>query len=860
MSLLVVALIAGAMSVAFGSTALAATALGASAAEKGRYFGAAVAAGKLGDSTYVTILNREFNSVTPENEMKWDATEPSRGTFTYTNADRIVQHAQRNGMAVRGHTLAWHSQQPGWARGLSGSSLRSAMTNHITQVATHFRGKIRSWDVVNEAFADGTSGARRDSNLQRTGNDWIEVAFRTARAADPAAKLCYNDYNTDGISAKSTAIYNMVADFKARGVPIDCVGFQSHLTNSVPSDYRANLQRFAGLGVDVQITELDISGANQAAVYASVTTSCLAVSRCTGITVWGIRDSDSWRTGQNPLLFDASGNKKAAYTATLNALNAGSSTLGGADTSAWYVRGNRTSGKAVEVRNASTADGAGNSATTYANPVIWQDFADGDIIRVGDAYYYSASTMHYSPGAPILRSYDLVNWEYAGHSVPRLDFGSNAYDLNGGRAYVKGIWASTLNYRKSNSTYYWLGCVEFNRTYVYTASAVDGTWTKRSQINNCYYDAGMLIDDNDTMYVAYGNTTISVAQLSADGLSQVRTQQVFRTPSNVGTLEGARFYKRGGYYYIWLTRPANGQYVLRSSSPFGPYEMRQVLLNLPGPISGGGVPHQGGLVQTQNGDWYYMAFVDAYPGGRVPALAPITWSSDGWPAVQTVNGAWGASYPKPNIQTTKTVKPMIGSDAFTTSALGPQWEWNHNPDNSRWSSGSGLRLQTATVTNDLYAARNTLTHRIQGPTSTATIELDYSAMRDGDRAGLAMLRDSSAWIGVKRDNGATRVVMTNGLTMNSSWNTTGTGAEAAGTAISGGKIWLRANADVRPGSGRQARFSYSTNGTTFTPLGPAFTLNNAWQFFMGYRYGIFNHATQALGGSVTVNRFELATP
>ncbi|MBC6462843.1 family 43 glycosylhydrolase [Actinomadura sp. HBU206391] len=545
---------------------------------------------------------------------------------------------------------------------------------------------------------------------------------------------------------------------------------------------------------------------------------------------------------------------------------------------------NRNSNKALEVQGASTTDGAnivqytdwnGNNQQwqlvqvgsgnpnpgggDYINPVVWQDFADGDIIRVGDAYYYSASTMHYSPGAPILRSYNLVDWEYAGHSVPRLDFGSNAYDLNGGRAYVKGIWASTLNYRSSSSTYYWIGCIEFNRTYVYTASAVDGTWTKRSQINNCYYDAGLLIDDNDTMYVAYGNGTISVAQLSVDGLSQVRAQQVFQTPSSVGTLEGSRFYKRGGYYYIWLTRPANGQYVLRSTSPWGPYEMRQVLLNMPGPISEGGVPHQGGLVQTQNGDWYYMSFVDAYPGGRVPALAPISWTND-WPTIQTVNGGWGVQYPKPNIPTTRTVAPMIGPDSFASGTLGHRWEWNHNPDNSRWSTGNGLRLQTATVTNDLYNARNTLTHRIQGPTSTATIELDSSQMADGDHAGLAMLRDQSAWVGLKKDNGTTRVVMTAGLTMNSSWQTTGTGTEAASANVSGSRIWLRVNADIRPGSGRQARFSYSTDGVNFTSLGPPFTLNNAWQFFMGYRFGIFNYATRSLGGAVTVRRFDLTTP
>ncbi|MFD5322258.1 endo-1,4-beta-xylanase [Streptomyces sp. NPDC127098] len=359
--LLVAVLVASGTIVALAGTAEAGTTLGTSAAERGRYFGTAVAAGKLNDGVYTSILNREFNSVTAENEMKWDATEPNRGQFNYTNGDRILNHARQQGMSVRGHALLWHSQQPGWAQGLEGSTLRSAMMNHVTQVATHYRGQIHSWDVVNEAFADGTSGARRDSNLQRTGNDWIEAAFRAARAADPNARLCYNDYNTDGINAKSTAIYNMVRDFRARGVPIDCVGFQSHLTNSVPGDYQANLQRFADLGVDVQITELDISGSNQANVYSTVTRACLAVARCAGITVWGIRDSDSWRTGQNPLLFDASGNKKPAYTAVLNALNEGGTTpppTDGIDTGAWYVLVNRNSGKALDVYNLATNDGA----------------------------------------------------------------------------------------------------------------------------------------------------------------------------------------------------------------------------------------------------------------------------------------------------------------------------------------------------------------------------------------------------------------------------------------------------------------------------------------------------------------------
>ncbi|MEV1018607.1 endo-1,4-beta-xylanase [Micromonospora sp. NPDC049801] len=317
--------LAAGMTLVLTAPAAAGTTLGASAAEKGRYFGTAVAGFKLSDSTYTTILNREFNMVTAENEMKIDATEPQQNRFSYGSAEQIVNHARSRGMQVRGHTLAWHAQQPSWMQGMSGSALRQAILNHVTQVATHFRGQLYSWDVVNEAFADGNSGGRRDSNLQRTGNDWIEAAFRAARAADPGAKLCYNDYNIDNWTwAKTQGVYNMVRDFKSRGVPIDCVGFQSHFNSDSPyvSNYRTTLSSFAALGVDVQITELDIEGA-PANTYRSVVEDCLAVARCNGITVWGIRDSDSWRSYQSPLLFNNSGQKKPAYDAVLTALNNG---------------------------------------------------------------------------------------------------------------------------------------------------------------------------------------------------------------------------------------------------------------------------------------------------------------------------------------------------------------------------------------------------------------------------------------------------------------------------------------------------------------------------------------------------------
>ncbi|MEV7867328.1 non-reducing end alpha-L-arabinofuranosidase family hydrolase [Streptomyces sp. NPDC088124] len=309
-----------------------ASTLGAQAAQSGRYFGAAVAAGKLGDGTYATILDREFNSVTPENEMKWDTVERSRGSFNFAPADQIVNRASARGQRVRGHTLVWHSQLPSWVSSLTdANTLRGVMNNHITTVMNHYKGKVQAWDVVNEAFADGGSGQHRPSVFQNLlGDGFVEQAFRTARAADPAAKLCYNDYNIENWSdAKTQGVYRMVRDFKARGVPIDCVGFQAHFgTGGPPASFQTTLSNFAALGVDVQITELDIAQAPTTA-YANTARACMNVPRCNGITVWGIRDSDSWRSGENPLLFDRGGNKKAAYQATLTALGGSAVTTAG---------------------------------------------------------------------------------------------------------------------------------------------------------------------------------------------------------------------------------------------------------------------------------------------------------------------------------------------------------------------------------------------------------------------------------------------------------------------------------------------------------------------------------------------------
>ncbi|MFD6246338.1 non-reducing end alpha-L-arabinofuranosidase family hydrolase [Streptomyces roseolus] len=334
-----------------------AASLGTQAAPSGRYFGTAVAAGRLGDSAYTAIADREFTMVTPENEMKWDAVEPSRGTFAFGPADRIVDRAKANGQRVRGHTAVWHSQLPAWVGSIGdANTLRSVMNRHITTTMAHFKGKVYAWDVVNEAFADGPGGRLRSSVFQKVlGNGFIEEAFRTARAADPSAKLCYNDYNIENWSdAKTQGVYRMVKDFKSRGVPLDCVGLQSHFgAGGPPASFKTTLAHFAALGVDVQITELDIAQASPAH-YADAVEACLSVARCTGITVWGVRDSDSWRSGESPLLFDDKGKPKPAYAAVMNALGSGPRT--GTSTGTGEIKG-VASGRCIDIPASTTANG-----------------------------------------------------------------------------------------------------------------------------------------------------------------------------------------------------------------------------------------------------------------------------------------------------------------------------------------------------------------------------------------------------------------------------------------------------------------------------------------------------------------------
>ncbi|MEV6478668.1 endo-1,4-beta-xylanase [Streptomyces sp. NPDC051576] len=274
------------------------------AAAKGKVIGTAVTGSKLTGS-YGDIAGAQFSSLTPGNAMKWGSVEPTQGSFNWTEADQIVAFAQAHNQQVRGHTLVWHSQNPSWLTNGSWTSaqLSTLLQNHINTEVGRYKGKIAAWDVVNEAFnEDGTY--RSTLWYNGLGSNYIANALTWAHAADPAAKLYINDYNVEGVNAKSTALYNLVKSLKAAGVPIDGVGLQAHLIlGQVPATLQQNIQRFADLGVDVAITELDVRMAlpadttklaQQKADYKSVVAACVAVTRCVNVTVWGFTDSDSW--------------------------------------------------------------------------------------------------------------------------------------------------------------------------------------------------------------------------------------------------------------------------------------------------------------------------------------------------------------------------------------------------------------------------------------------------------------------------------------------------------------------------------------------------------------------------------------
>jgi endo-1,4-beta-xylanase len=301
--------------------------LRATVAGTGIDVGTAVPVGPLlSESDFAAEAARQFSSVTAENEMKPDALHPSRDTYDFATADSLMEWAQTNEMKVRGHTLVWHSQNPGWltAGGFSDDELREILHDHVTQIVSHFEGQIYEWDVANEVL-DEQGQLRNESPWAQLGEEYLDIAFEAARAADPNAKLFINDFNIDGINTKSDAYYDMVQGMLERGVPIDGIGFQAHLSTDFAPEMTENLQRFKDLGLEVAVTELDVGAPAgqeqaQAEVFGNVAQSCVTVG-CSSFTIWGFTDRHTWRGDDNATVMTEDLQPKPAFETLLQTLS-----------------------------------------------------------------------------------------------------------------------------------------------------------------------------------------------------------------------------------------------------------------------------------------------------------------------------------------------------------------------------------------------------------------------------------------------------------------------------------------------------------------------------------------------------------
>ncbi len=304
----------------------------------GRWIGAAVQSRLLGEPLYARTLSRHFDYVTAEWEMKWDPTERSPGVFSFEGADAIVGFAETNRMRIKGHALLWHEALPDWVKSLSPTALGTAIEDHVRTVVGRYRGRLVAWDVVNEAVAEDGSGLRDTVFRQKLGESYLDLAFRAAREADPEALLIYNDYGAEGRGRKSDEVYALVRRLRERGVPVDGVGLQMHVSaqDRPPSgEIATNMRRLAELGLVVNVSEMDVRIRNvagdqstrlavQRREYEDIVAVCVAEPRCHAVTFWGFTDRYSWIDSffgpDDPLLFDDGYAPKPAFFGVQDAL------------------------------------------------------------------------------------------------------------------------------------------------------------------------------------------------------------------------------------------------------------------------------------------------------------------------------------------------------------------------------------------------------------------------------------------------------------------------------------------------------------------------------------------------------------
>ncbi|TKK67135.1 glycosyl hydrolase 43 family protein [Ilyomonas limi] len=486
---------------------------------------------------------------------------------------------------------------------------------------------------------------------------------------------------------------------------------------------------------------------------------------------------------------------------------------------------------------------ADNGNGTYTNPLISADFPDPDVIRVGDTYYMVSTTMFVFPGVTILKSHDLVNWEYCSNAVPRFDF-SKCYDLDGCNRYGHGQWATSLKYH--NGKFYLLFITLDEGGFMCTADKAEGPW-KITHLPKGFYDPGLFFDDNGKIYVAQGYSRISITEVDSN-LHAIGPDSLVYTGDIRKGLEGTHVYKINGYYYLYCTYGGRDgmQVALRSKNIYGPYEQKLLIYDTTQGINYG--IHQGALIQTGTGEWWTILFVDSGPFGRFPSLQPVTWVDD-WPMIG-LNGKAIVTYKKPGVGKAYPVKDLPTSDEFNDTKLGMQWGWNHNPDSTKWSltqKRGSLRLMTVKPAATLRDAQNTLTQRPfakhdQTVPTIATTKMDVSHMKDGDVAGLAVFQDPYAFICVKRENGASYLAMVNN------------GEMVDSVALPSTTVYLRT---IASNSSSDASFEYSLDNKTFKQLGDKLMMKFSLKMFTGNKFCLFNYPTQQTGGYVDFDWFRV---
>lgn len=501
-------------------------------------------------------------------------------------------------------------------------------------------------------------------------------------------------------------------------------------------------------------------------------------------------------------------------------------------------------------------------AATAENPMIWADVPDPDVIRVGDDFYMVSTTMHLMPGCPVMRSRDLVNWETIGYVFDRLE-DTPRYDLENGTVYGKGQWATSIRYRDGKFYVLFSPNDYPYKSYIYTATDPAGEWKLLARSDH-FHDASLLLDDDGRSYVFYGGGDIRLRELQPDltGVKPGGVDTVVIRPDSteVGLHEGSRVIKHNGKYYAfvisWPFGNPRRQLCYRSDSITGPYEKMVVLES-----EFGGFPYvgQGCLVDDAEGNWWGVIFQDRGGVGRVLTLNPATWR-DGWPMLGDSLGHVPATIEK-NIVPLENAGVVL-SDDFGNCRKNILWEWNHNPVDSLWSLSERpgwLRLHTVGQADNVFVARNTITQRMEGPACEGIIKVDLSGMKPGDRAGFAAWNGDSGLLTVVDDGGGSRklVAQTSSVSLGDP-NHSVTGVETTdieSVPLTDNELWLRINADFRPGSDT-ATFAFSTDGKKWTTIGQPFKMQFDYRrFFMGTRFAIFNYSTTGDGGYLDVDNF-----